>query len=82
MKSQVRFFLTIALISITFSSYGQVDLKKNVDAVQNGIKGVFKKRDITEGSSLLNFEFAGTGSLPYSLEKPVILTTAPLMVKS
>jgi OmpA-OmpF porin, OOP family len=47
MKSQVRFFLIIALISITFSSYGQVDLKKNVDAVQNGIKGVFKKKDKT-----------------------------------
>jgi OOP family OmpA-OmpF porin len=50
MKSLVKFFLVIAMISIAFNSYGQIklDLKKKAADVQNSIKESLKKKEKTD----------------------------------
>jgi hypothetical protein len=47
MKSLIKKFLVITMVCVSFNSYGQfkLDLKKSVDAVQNGIKGAKNKTD-------------------------------------
>ena len=47
MKSLIKSFLVIIIVCFSFNSYGQFkfDLKKSVDAVQNGIKGTKGKTD-------------------------------------
>jgi outer membrane protein OmpA-like peptidoglycan-associated protein len=47
MKSLIRSFLVITIVCFSFNSYGQFkfDLKKSIDAVQNGIKGTKSKTD-------------------------------------
>ena len=47
MKSLIKIFLVITMVCITFNSYGQfkLDLKKKVEAVQNGIKGDINKNN-------------------------------------
>lgn len=59
MKSFIKFFLVIAMISIASNSYGQIklDLKKKVNnAVQNGIKGAINKKDNTEQNKKVQTE--------------------------
>jgi outer membrane protein OmpA-like peptidoglycan-associated protein len=47
MKSLIKKILVITMVCVSFNSYGQfkLDLKKSVDAVQNGIKGAKNKTD-------------------------------------
>jgi outer membrane protein OmpA-like peptidoglycan-associated protein len=47
MKSLIKSFLVIIIVCFSFNSYGQFkfDLKKSIDAVQNGIKGTKGKTD-------------------------------------
>jgi OOP family OmpA-OmpF porin len=47
MKSLIKFFLVVAMMGITFNSYGQIklDLKKKAADVQNNLRESLKKKD-------------------------------------
>ncbi len=60
----MKFFLVIAMCSIAINSYGQLklDLKKKVNAVQNGIKGALNKKDNTVQNQKVQTEEKSTST--------------------